>query len=327
MLNKIYSNTKKFIKENIIHIIIVSIFIIGLNIHFPYYIETPGGLVNLSKRMITKSNKIKGSYNITFINSYSADLWRYLIAKINKNWDIVPISDYYDENEDNSDYEKRDKLMLYNAFSNAYYVAHKLANKNINIKNSNVHVLYIDEYADTNLKVGDKINKLDGKKIENINEIIEYVNTKDEDDKIIVETDNGEKYITVDIVNNKKILSIYVITNYEYDTDIKYNYGKKEYGSSGGLMMSLAIYDYITPYDLSKGRKIAGTGTIEIDGTVGEIAGVRHKIITASKNKVDIFFIPEGNYEEAKKVIDERNYKINLVSVKNINDAIDYLNK
>ena len=330
MFNKIYSNIKKFIKENKIHILISTIFmsivILGHNIHLPYYIEAPGGITDLSSK-ITANNeyKFQGSYNTTFIKEYQADLWKYLISKINSNLDAVPLSEYSSDNIKTA--RKRDKLLIYNSFSNAYFVSHNIANKKINIKNSNIYVIYITPEAKTNLEVGDKINKLDGKTIESFEEIKEYIDKKEIGDKIVVDTDNGEKFIEVINTSNKKELSIYLICNYEYDTDIKYNYDKNEYGSSGGLMMALSIYDYITPYDLTKGKKIAGTGTIELDGSVGAIDGVKYKIIAAHKNKADLFFIPEENYYEAKKVMEQRNYKFKLVSVKNIKDAIDYLNK
>ena len=65
------------------------------------------------------------------------------------------------------------------------------------------------------------------------------------------------------------------MTTYEYDTDPSINIETKssESGSSGGLMLTLAIYDLITEDDIAAGRTIVGTGTISVDGTVGEIDG------------------------------------------------------
>lgn len=321
MFNNIYSNIKKFIKENIIHIIIFIVFCALALIHLPYTIDAPGGLININERM---NIKIKGSYNITFVNSHRASLLKYLYSKINKEWELIPNSDYLNENETIDDDNTREKLLLYNAFSTAYYVAHELANVDPKIIDSNIYVIYVDEDADTNLKIGDKISKLDDIEINDIKDIVEYINEKDVGYKLTV---NNDKYIKINEYEDNKALFISVICNYDYDTKIKYEYEKNEYGSSGGFMMALSIYDYLIPYDLTKGRKIAGTGTINLDGTVGEIGGVKQKIITANKNKVDIFFIPEANYKEAKEVILERGYKLNIVSVKNINDAINYLNK
>lgn len=324
MFNKLYSSIKSFIKENKIHVIIIIILCALSFIHLPYTIDAPGGLTNINERM---NLKMKGSYNITFINSHSASLIKYLYSKINKDWELIPNSSYLEENETIEEDNKRDKLLLYNAFSNAYYVAHKFANKDPKITGSNIYVVYVDKDADTNLKIGDKIVKIDNNKIEKYEDILNYIDKKEVGDNLEIDTSNGKKYIKIGKHDEYKSLFISIICNYDYDTDITYKYEKNEYGPSGGLMMALSIYDYLMPYDLNKGRKIAGTGTIELDGTIGEIGGIKYKIITASKNKVDVFFVPEGNYEEAKKVIEERNYKLNIISVKNIEDAINYLNK
>ena len=91
-------------------------------------------------------------------------------------------------------------------------------------------------------------------------------------------------------------------------------------------MTTLAIYDTLIPEDLTNGLKIAGTGTIEEDGSVGEIGGVKYKLAGAERDDADIFFAPTGeNYEEAIKIKKDKNYKIKVIEVKTLNDAINYL--
>ena len=90
-------------------------------------------------------------------------------------------------------------------------------------------------------------------------------------------------------------------------------------------MMSLSIYDAISPLDLAKGRKIIGTGTIAPDGTVGAIGGVKYKLIGAVKNKADIFLVPKDNYEEAKEVAKDYKFNIKIISVSSLKEAIKEL--
>jgi len=107
-------------------------------------------------------------------------------------------------------------------------------------------------------------------------------------------------------------------------------------GPSGGLLQTLAIYNHLIDEDLTHGLKIAGTGTIRYDGTVGAIGGVEQKVITAYVNKVDLFFMPESpgdtvnqndNYHVALRVCEE--YGINpdgwLVGVSTFDEAVAYL--
>ena len=80
--------------------------------------------------------------------------------------------------------------------------------------------------------------------------------------------------------------------------------------------MALSIYNQLTDFDLTNGLKIAGTGTISEDGSVGEISG---------ENDADIFLVPKENYIEAKEVKKINGYKMQLVSVETFSDAIKFL--
>ena len=90
-------------------------------------------------------------------------------------------------------------------------------------------------------------------------------------------------------------------------------------------MLSLAIYNAITEEDITKGKTIVGTGTIDILGNVGKIDGVKYKILGAVKNKADLFICPKDNYDEAMKVKKEHNLNINIISVETFDEAINYL--
>ena len=90
-------------------------------------------------------------------------------------------------------------------------------------------------------------------------------------------------------------------------------------------MMSLTIYNKLVKEDITNGKKIVGTGTIDVDGKVGEIGGVKYKLIGAVKNKADIFICPVENYEEAVKVAKEKDYDIKIISAKTFDEVLEKL--
>ena len=92
-------------------------------------------------------------------------------------------------------------------------------------------------------------------------------------------------------------------------------------GPSAGLMFSLALYDRLTPDDLTDGRKIAGTGTIFCGGLVGPIGGIEEKVAGAEREGAEIFLAPELNFDAAQDAADE----IEVVSVASFDDAVEYL--
>ena len=327
MINKIYSKIKEFIKENLFFIVLPFVVVGTLSFPLPYYVEAPGGIIDLNGKVnVINGYKQKGSLNLTYVSSYDGCIGTYLITKINKSWDLVPSSEVEMPTETKKDVGVRNKILLENSLSNAYYVAYSHLDKQIDIKRSNITVLYITENADTNLEVGDVINKIDDKEISEPKDILEYLSTKNIGDKLnVIVNKDEEKYIKVGTVNGNKSLNVSVICNYDYKSDVEFKFSGGESGPSGGLMIALSIYNQNTKEDITKGKTIAGTGTIDIDGSVGEIGGIKHKISGAVKAKVDLFLLPYDNYEEAKKVVKEHNYNIKLVPVKTFADALNYL--
>jgi PDZ domain-containing protein len=72
-------------------------------------------------------------------------------------------------------------------------------------------------------------------------------------------------------------------------------------GPSAGLMMSLGVYSLASGDDLSKGRVVAGTGTIDLNGTVGPVGGVAEKIVGAEQQGARIFLVPTSEAADARK--------------------------
>jgi Lon-like protease len=71
-------------------------------------------------------------------------------------------------------------------------------------------------------------------------------------------------------------------------------------GPSAGMMFALGIIDTLTPGDLNGGRRIAGTGTIDADGTVGPIGGIRQKLVGARRAGARYFLAPGDNCAEVR---------------------------
>lgn len=71
-------------------------------------------------------------------------------------------------------------------------------------------------------------------------------------------------------------------------------------GPSAGLAFTLGLIDQLTPGELTGGRKIAVTGTIDIDGTVGPVGGVAQKTAAVLREKAYAFLVPADEYAQAK---------------------------
>lgn len=98
-------------------------------------------------------------------------------------------------------------------------------------------------------------------------------------------------------------------------------------------MFSLEVYKQLQNRDITKGYKIAGTGTISQDGKVGQIGGIREKITAVDKADIDIFFCPkdiEPTDTNEKTVMEEAEkygYDVKIVPVETLEEAIKFLEK
>jgi PDZ domain-containing protein len=70
-------------------------------------------------------------------------------------------------------------------------------------------------------------------------------------------------------------------------------------GPSAGLMFTLGIIDKIKTEDLTGGLAIAGTGTIDEEGSVGPIGGIPQKMRGAKRDGATVFLSPANNCAEA----------------------------
>lgn len=322
---------KSFLKENYKFIIILLIILFVFWYPLPYYVDAPGGLTNLNNKVSIDDKSIDGSYNLTYVSEYKASIPLLIYSLFNKDYDVYKKDDILLENETDDEYNKRDKLFLEESLSNAVIAAYNMASNQVIIKNNYLYVGYILTNSNTDLEVGDEINSIDNVSVKTKEDVNSLLSTKSVGDKITIKvSNNNHNYIRYAILqeeDGKKIIGIIPIEVYDYETDpqIDIKMSANESGSSGGLMLSLAIYDLLSDDNLAQGRKVAGTGTIDSEGNVGEIGGIEYKIKGAVKDKADIFFVPNDNYKEAQEVLADNNYDLNLVKVNTLKEAIDYL--
>jgi Lon-like protease len=94
-------------------------------------------------------------------------------------------------------------------------------------------------------------------------------------------------------------------------------------GPSAGLMFSLGIVQHLSSSDLTKGCKIAGTGTIDLHGNVGEIGGAKQKIIAARNAGVRYFFVPD--VADNRDPAEQNRGSVTVVPVKTLTQTLNYL--
>ncbi len=186
-----------------------------------------------------------------------------------------------------------------------------------------------DGAAAGSLETGDIITEVDGSEVTSSSEAVDRIGATKVGDAVSVTVDRDGASRTVDITTRADSvdptvprIGISLGTKYTYPIEINNNVGREIGGPSAGTMFALAIYDKLTPGELTGGKKIAGTGEITAEGVVGPIGGIRQKMRGAANAGASIFLVPSANCTEA---LDGDDDGLTLVKITKLDDAISSL--
>lgn len=331
MFNKIYALLKRFIKNNLPLIIIAVISIIVFNIRVPYVIYSPGGVLPLNTRIRIDDKLIDSSYYTTYVSSQRGTIATLIAGYIMPKWDVIKLSEITgDSSISYDDMNLIDKYSLKEGDNTSIMVAFNKAGIKYETLFNKAIILYKDSKYKNDLEVNDEIISCNDKKILSKDDLSLCIQDTDKDFVNLEVFRDKKKYkikSKLYKLEDRKVIGVGIFFDETVLSDKNINIinKKNEFGSSGGLMNAIAIYDGLLNKNYSKSIKIAGTGTIDIDGTVGEIGGIKYKLLGAEKNDIDIFLCPVENYKEAIKYKKKYKLKLGVVKVGSFDDAIKYL--
>lgn len=334
MFTKVYEQGKSFIKENYKSFIVFILLIVLFGVELPYKVYTPGGMVNLETRIEVENGfSSEGELGMAYVSVVKGTLPFLALSYLLPNWDLVPDEEITYENETMEETMKKDKLMMEQSMDHAIISAYRLAEKEIHILKENAHITYIDDKANTDLQLFDILKTVGDEEVSDLDQLREIVQKQQDGDrlnlKVLRNNEEVEAYAIVYRSEDDLKIGVSLTTTYEYVETPKVTITAKESesGPSGGLMMSLAIYNALVEEDITKGKKIIGTGTIDLEGNVGEIGGVEYKLLGAVKKNCDVFLVPKGNLEEALKIQEEKKLRIKIIGVASLKEALEELKK
>jgi PDZ domain-containing protein len=188
-----------------------------------------------------------------------------------------------------------------------------------------------DSQAQGLLQSGDVITGLNGRPIQTTSELIAQIKTQEPHTTVhlTIERNHHEVEVAVPLMpptatNTSPRLGI-TIQPAGFDVQLPFPVKivpqKIVGGPSAGLMFTLTVDNMVSPEDLTDGKKIAGTGTINMDGSVGPIGGVEQKVAAAEAAGAEYFLSPVENYENARSVARH----IQVVKIATAEQAVEFL--
>jgi Lon-like protease len=114
------------------------------------------------------------------------------------------------------------------------------------------------------------------------------------------------------------------IVGFDFPFDVTIDSGTVG-GPSAGLAFTLAVLDVLTPGELTGGRRVAVTGTIGLDGTVGPVGAGAQKAISARDAGYEVLIVPSGEVAEVREAIGDDLVVIGVDTLAEALEALDSL--
>lgn len=301
----------------------------------PYYAIAPGSarrvddLVRVSDA--SKAFPPKGKVLFTTVALYRVKPLDYVQSWFDKNIDVVPEKAILGDAHPT----QLDKINL-QEMTDSKQVAVAVALRRLGAKEQGKGTLVIDvgqgTAASGRLRAGDVITAIDDAPTLLQQDAVAAIRAHRPGDhaRLRVEGPSAGTPRTEDVVFGKNpetgatYLGVNLATKDDH-FDVPYSVSidsGKVGGPSAGLAFTLEVLDVLTPGELTGGRHVAVTGTIEPDGSVGEVGGVAQKTAAVRAAGASYFLVPA---QEAKEARAHAGSRLRIVPVGNLDQALDAL--
>lgn len=317
---------------------LILILFIALVLPLPYVIFKPGKPSNVLGTMISVPSSFaesdlaardkEGRLYLTtvFVTTPRSKVFG---AEILKAWirgdeTVYPRSSIYPEDSDPKQIKGQEKLQMTTSQEFAIYNALSYLGYKIETRARVVEILKQSDAMDQ-LEIGDVITKVDGREVFSATEIVDLVRAKSPEEEISIEVVRDGARLTfpkVGLMENDQGSAIGIFLAVDFDSPVEIDIEISDTGGpSAGMIFALGIIEKMTAEDLVRGRKIAGTGTIDAQGRIGAIGGIANKLIGARRSGVTIFLAPVNNCDEITHIPDG----LQVIPVATLKEAVEVL--
>jgi PDZ domain-containing protein len=301
------------------------------NIELPYLAFSSGPVSDAADAITAEDVDTfppNGELLMLTVVSQDVNLFEALIAGLDPTIDLVPKEAYQPPDETDEEYRQRVLAQMDDAQTRAITVALGYLGYDMISIDVRVTDLIDDAPSSEVLEIGDSVNSFDGVEIVNSTDLTDALEGHHPGDlvQVGITREGTDRTVEVELAERPDdsggaMIGITVGQLTEPPFPVSIDAGAVG-GPSVGMMHTLAIVDTLTPGELTQGHVIAGTGTIDYDGSVGSIGGIRQKIVGAEAAGAEFVLVPEGNYDEA---LTAERKAIEIIPVATLQDALDFL--
>jgi PDZ domain-containing protein len=286
----------------------------GAVVPLPAFIERPGVAAGIPACVSIEERpdaRVNGDFMFTTVTQQDATPFGLVLAAAMPDQKVIARRDLLGGVRRDLYFERQRQVFL-SATERATIVALEAAGLPVDLRGSGVAVIDVipGSPAEGVLRAGDVITQVNGAPVRTADALVDVIDSTASLQLQIHRADRTERATVRPQVQQidgvrRPVLGVRVTTHEpQVDLPLSVEVASGQVGGpSAGLMMSLALYDLVAGTDLAAGRRIAGTGTLDIDGRVGPIDNVDLKVPAALRAGGDVFLVPAGQAEVARSAV------------------------
>ena len=307
--------------------------VIAWNIELPYLAFSAGPVSDAADSVVAEGVDVyppDGELLMLTVVSQDVNVFEALVAGIDPTIDLVPKAALRRAGESDEAYRNRVLQQMEDSNFRSIFVALDYLGFEMVPTEVVINEFVEGVPAESVLELGDTIIAVNGVAVAQVDDIRQVTEGMSVGDILEMTVDRGGVEVEVDIELAERedepgVPMIGVVLGELTEPPFPLSIQAGDVGGpSAGMMHALAIIDTLTEGELTKGHVIAGTGTIKVDGTIGNIGGIRQKVVGAEAAGATYILVPQGNYDSALTA--ERS-TIEIVPIATIDDAIEFLEK
>lgn len=188
-----------------------------------------------------------------------------------------------------------------------------------------------DAPAEGELQQGDVIVRVDGRRVRLATELASMTSGLEPGERVEITFERGteERTVTLEVAmlprTGESGIGVAVRTvdlEIRLPVDVTIPQDVRVGGASAGLPIALTVYDLLEEVDLTRGATVAGTGAIDLSGTVHPVSGIAEKVRGAGLADADVFVVPASQEDAARAAAPEG---LRIVPVEDLPGAIAQL--
>lgn len=270
----------------------------------------------------TESSKLLMTTVSTTRVDASVSLPEALLAHFSQKADAMPREVVYPAGLSNEDVREEAIAAMDTSRSNATVAALRAAGQSVT-EMPIVSSVVLSSEANGRLFPGDLIESVDGTEVKMREQVGDLIAERAVGDKVVFKilrdgARENVSVVTTEGGQGRSVVGINVGVGFRYDPQVIYRVDSSVVGPSAGLVFALAIYDKIDEGNLLGDQVVAGTGTMDPEGKVGPIGGVREKVAGADEDGATVFLLPTDNCAD----LGDLPTQMRLVPVATLKDAI-----